>query len=464
MQSVQGGCSNEPNALLEENHLEAEVLKLRRRWELASVLNFLEVFAPLIGKGMKVSAEEIEMGLIKPTAALAQLHIALLKGTPPVSKNLDDSDAWVTALCKKLSMWWPWVGVGSIPLKPIKGEEISKYKELDPSDRLILLKALCEVRADQHDAVSYVNDALKEGTQISYFRKNALGRDENGTSYWYDASANYGHRLYEEVITLNSNTKAKGKESLPTINFQWETLASNLQEFSKVVEEFSSSKVAAKIAVGEKIQSDAIPILQKLYKKAERKLKRKQRQDKVLNDFQNSCRVGITRSCRSRKPISYTFDDYDRAINEAIRLTKKGKLNEDPDTDGGSEDKSSKVNSTDSHSKRDILDEVDSDDTGYEIANTGGSGREDDFSGESYNSEADASHAVSNSLEQMDNIAIRTRGTHFSKRLAGESSHFFLEARGLTTKHRLRQRPTCNSALESIVIPDSDDEIQEGES
>lgn len=27
-------------------------------------------------------------------------------------------------------------------------EEISKYKELDPLDRLLLLKAICEVRAD----------------------------------------------------------------------------------------------------------------------------------------------------------------------------------------------------------------------------------------------------------------------------------------------------------------------------
>lgn len=27
-------------------------------------------------------------------------------------------------------------------------EEISKYKELDPTSRLLLLKALCEIRAD----------------------------------------------------------------------------------------------------------------------------------------------------------------------------------------------------------------------------------------------------------------------------------------------------------------------------
>ena len=33
----------------------------------------------MIGSGLRLSAEEIEMGLIKPNSSLAQLHIALLK-------------------------------------------------------------------------------------------------------------------------------------------------------------------------------------------------------------------------------------------------------------------------------------------------------------------------------------------------------------------------------------------------
>lgn len=35
--------SEEPNALVEANPMQAEIMKLRRRWELASVLNFLDV-------------------------------------------------------------------------------------------------------------------------------------------------------------------------------------------------------------------------------------------------------------------------------------------------------------------------------------------------------------------------------------------------------------------------------------
>lgn len=38
-----GGSGDDQNARPEENHLDSEILKLRQRWELASVLNFLDV-------------------------------------------------------------------------------------------------------------------------------------------------------------------------------------------------------------------------------------------------------------------------------------------------------------------------------------------------------------------------------------------------------------------------------------
>ncbi|TKY74659.1 Remodeling and spacing factor 1 [Spatholobus suberectus] len=461
----EGGGGEERNARLEEkSDLESEISKLRGRWELASVLNFLDVFGPILGKDLKLSAEDIEIGLVKLDASLARLHIQLLKGMPPVSKTLEDSDKWVTALCKKLTMWWPWVAEGEIPLVPSKGEEISKYKELDPSDRLLLLKALCEVRADQHDAVSYINDSLKEGTQISSFLKDALGRDGTGTSYWYDAtSKGQSHRLYREIITSDSIPKDKdeGCLSLPTV--QWETLASNLEGFSKVAEKFSFSKSAVEVAVSMKLQSDAIPALEKLWKKKERAIKQKQRQDMLLKDFQNSYCSGNTRSCRTRRPINYTFEAYDRAMKEAIQLTNKRKKSPvaDQDKTRGSEDKTresedksnTKDVSTDSDSERDVFPVSDSDDTGYENENHGSSedAEEDGVDGEFGNSEAHSSHAVS-----------YPKGVRCSKRLAGVASHTILESRGLTTKQRLRQRPTRNSAIESIIVLDSEDEAHEG--
>ncbi|BAT78233.1 hypothetical protein LR48_Vigan04g211400 [Vigna angularis] len=454
MQAAEEGGDNKPMGF-DGSDLDKEIFKLRGRWELASILNFLEVFNPILGNDLKLSAEDIEIGLVKPDASLARLHIQLLKGMPPVSKTLEDSDKWVTALCKKLTMWWPWVAEGEIPLVPSKGQEISKYKEIDPSDRLLLLKALCEVRADQHDAVSYINNALKERTQISSFRKDALGRDGTGTSYWYDAtSKGQSHRLYREVIKSDSIPKDEGNRHLSLPSIQWETLASNLEEFAEVAKKFSFSKSSVKVSVSTKLQSNVIPALEKLREKKEKTMKKKQRQDMLLKDIQNSYCSGNTRACRTRRPICYTFEAYDRTITEAIQLTNKRKRSPvaDQDKTRQSEDQSkTKDVSTDSDSERDIMQISDDVDAGYEVENDGISEEENFVDGELVNSEALSSHAVS-----------YPKGVRCSKRLAGVPSHAILESRGLTTKQTLRQRPTRNSALESIMILDSEDEEHDG--
>ncbi|MED6195204.1 hypothetical protein PIB30_035814 [Stylosanthes scabra] len=450
----------------EENTLDDEILKLRGCWELASVLNFFDVFSSILGKEFKLSAEELEIGIVKPDSALAQLHIQLLKGIPPVNKNLVNADKWVTALCKKLTMWWSWVAEGKIPLVPSNGEEISKYKELNPSDRLRLLKALCEVRAEQNDAVSYINDSLKQGTKLTSFRKDALGRDGTA-SFWYDANAKcQSHRLYREIITSDSSPKnnVNGCSSLP-IKFQWETLATNLEEFSKAAETFSGSNSAAEVAIGKKLESDAIPVLEKLKKNKEKAAKRKQRQEMLSNDFRNYC-SGNTRSCRTRRPVNYSFEAYDRTMKEAIQLTNKRKISSSTERDKNpeSEDKcNSKDDSTDSDSKQDVVPVSDSDDTGNEVEDRGYSEEHDDDddadSSELGNSEAHSSRAAPHTKEvHSSNPVSYPRGVRYSKRLAGVPSHTLAESRGLASKQRLRQRPTRNSALESIVIPDSDDE------
>jgi hypothetical protein len=44
-----------------------------------SVIRVIQVFSPLLGNDLKVTAEEIEIGLVKPNASLANLHIQILK-------------------------------------------------------------------------------------------------------------------------------------------------------------------------------------------------------------------------------------------------------------------------------------------------------------------------------------------------------------------------------------------------
>ncbi|KAG9142127.1 hypothetical protein Leryth_024745 [Lithospermum erythrorhizon] len=314
--------------------------KLREKWELASVLNFLHgamdayllhwpensrvtkgagetVFEPVMKTKLKLSAEDIETGLIEFNDSLVQLHIALLKGITK-SKFLDGSEAWVLALSRVLQSWWPWVAEGDFPLSTTKGEELSRYKKLDPTIRLLVLKSVCEVRATQDDIVSFINESIKVETEVSKFRKEKLA-DENGTAYWYDGNEIIGHRLYKEVHQFGKQIKLRGKKAISDIYSQWETVATNLEEFHCVMDEFASSELKSEVSVSKTLGVKVIPALEKIEKKKQRALKQLENQNAVPCAYLSS---RLTRSSRNSKPISYTYDEYDKAIKEAIKVTQ----------------------------------------------------------------------------------------------------------------------------------------------
>lgn len=95
----------------------------------------------------------------------------------------------------------------------------------------------------------------------------------------------------------------------------------------------------------------------------------------------------------------------------------------------------------------DMLQDAGSDDDDY----SGKADVDDSCCGDSATSE------VGRKKKQTSHLA-RRFGARWSKRLAGGTAEPFVENRNLGTKNILRQRPTRNSALESIVIPDSDDD------
>ncbi|PWA43156.1 hypothetical protein CTI12_AA538540 [Artemisia annua] len=500
---------------------------LRQRWELASVLNFFKVFEPVIESNMKVSAEEVETALIIPNKCLAQLHVSLLKGIPPVPRNLKDPDVWVVALSKKLVEWWPWVAEGDFPLTAAKGAEMATYKELDPTIRLVILKALCEIRADQHDVVSYINDAVKNKNELSTFRKINIGEDGKGTSYWLDGNDTFGLRLYKEVNTF------KGKGTQSTISSQWETLATNLEEFQNVVEEYSSSNSKLEVAVGAAVEPEAIPVLTKLHKKKQRELQRKRNAERLIDNF---CRSGITRSCRSRKPITYTFDAYDKAITEAIRETntfsyisdrrmktqnelrsekKRAVANEDREQDQPIDAEPTESDSESSkHETEDVseasAEESDESEESEREMKTRGERREkkvtlesgetteseqedgteseqengtesEQEDGESAESDSESSKLETNYVsdseksgeesdenddenKQSSDNSSKENGsfvnsTKESKKITEKDDRSIQQIRNFGTKKRLRQRPNCNTALESAIAPDSEDEM-----
>nr|DAD31117.1 TPA_asm: hypothetical protein HUJ06_009968 [Nelumbo nucifera] len=297
---------------------------LRSMWELASLLNFLHIFRPLLNISAEFSAEELETALITPNSTLDDIHIPLLKAIPPVTRMALGRATWVTVLCRKLRDWWHWVAEGEIPIVASHGMEVEVYKALDPGTRVVILKALCDIRVEQEDIRNYIDSSIKHGVQLSGFRKERIGGDSHGISYWYEDDPIIGHRLYRENRKIEvKKLKGRGMPSLPNIFCQWETVASNLDEFQEVAEKLFSSKNRTEVAVGKKLKNDMLPEIEKIHKRKERLLKKQHRQALLLDNYLNVDGLAAGRSLRDRKPVTYTFDDFDRSINEAIKITKR---------------------------------------------------------------------------------------------------------------------------------------------
>ncbi|XP_010249782.1 PREDICTED: DDT domain-containing protein DDR4 isoform X3 [Nelumbo nucifera] len=392
-------------------------VRLRERWELASVLNFLHVFQPIIGSKLEISAEEIETALIMPNNALAELHISLLK---------------------------------------------------------------------QVDMLSYINDAVKDGTKLSTFRKDKIGGDGNGTTYWYDGDSVIGHRLYKEVRRVEFKPSLNGKRQLtqPTITFQWETLATNLEEFRDLSDKLCSPKSMVEAAVGDIVRNEIIPVLEAPKKKKERALKRQQRQAMLLNGFLDSCGIGHSHLLRDRKPVSYTYDEYDQSIHEAIqptiikKTTQEQKLGRKYKKSKGRSGISSESLHQDAYLDYSVQRSgpMKSNDSDVKSAGT----NVDDKYGGDYDSKtasgADVDSDGSSHGKQNNNITHRNRirkhserwnglsaeevvGLRRSKRKAGNTTDLNLETQSnLDPINRLGQLSFRNTALEPLIISDSEGE------
>ncbi|KAJ8753524.1 hypothetical protein K2173_022765 [Erythroxylum novogranatense] len=297
---------------------------LRSMWELASILNFLHVFRPLLNIQVEFSAEEFETSLLTPNDTLGDIHMPLLKAIPPITRMALTQDTWITVLCRKLRDWWYWVADGELPIIASHGLEIEAYKTLDPAVRVVILKALCDIRTEQEDIKNYMDNSLKHGIQLSMFRKERVGGDSQGINYWYEDDPMIGHRLYREIRKVEGKkAKTKGSQVLPSTTYLWETVATNLEEFQDVSEKLFESRNRTEASLGKKLKNDMLPEIAKVHKRKEKLLKKQHRQALLLDNFLNMGGLAVGRSLRDRKPVTYTFDDYDRSISEAIKVTKR---------------------------------------------------------------------------------------------------------------------------------------------
>uniref|UniRef100_A0A7N0VEY5 DDT domain-containing protein n=1 Tax=Kalanchoe fedtschenkoi TaxID=63787 RepID=A0A7N0VEY5_KALFE len=273
---------------------------LRGMWELASVLNFLHAFRHLLNINIEFSAEEFETALLSPNDTLSDIHIPLLKAIPPITRMALGRKTWVTVLCRKLRDWWHWVADGDIPIVASHGAETDVYHGLDPGVRVLILKALCDIRVEQEDIRSYIDLSIKRGVHLSGFRKERVGGDSYGISYWYEDDPVIGHRLYRETRKVElKKARVKGSHLLPSTTYQWETVATNFDEFQDVADILFSSKNRTEISLGKKLKKDMLPEIEKVHKRKEKLLKKQHREALLLDN-----------------------NDFDRSINEAIKVTK----------------------------------------------------------------------------------------------------------------------------------------------
>ncbi|KAG4378751.1 hypothetical protein JHK82_047052 [Glycine max] len=300
---------------------------LRSMWEFASVLNFLHLFRPLLNISLEFSAEEFETALLAPNDTLFHIHMPLLKAIPPITRMALTRDTWITVLCRKLRDWWHWVADGDLPIVASHGAEIEIYKLLDPGVRVVILKVLCDIRVEQEDIRSYIDNSMKHGVQLSTFRKERIGGDSNGISYWYEDDPIIGHRMYREIrkteVVQMKKGKPRGSLVLSNTSYLWEVIATNFDEFEDVSEKLFSSKNRTETSVGKRLKIDMLPEIEKVHKKKEKLLKKQHRQALLLDNYLVVDGLGPGRSLRDRKPVTYTFDDYDQSIKEAIKVTKQ---------------------------------------------------------------------------------------------------------------------------------------------
>lgn len=311
--------------------LAPERVELRGMWEMAAVMNFFCVFRHIINNLPEFTMDELESAMLNPNSMSDTIHVVLLKGVPPAARVPLRGDTWPTVLSKKFKEWWGRVAEGPCPLIPCQGAEVATYLEFDPPTRVRVLLALCEMRVDQDDARFFIDDSVKRSQLPGVVRKDRSGCGAEGTTFWLEEDPVMGQRLYREwqatIPAPPSKNKGRGwgrgRNVPPPIPGNWETVATNFEEFQEVSTRLLESRNRLEAAMGKKLTQSLMPQLEEIQKKKDRMVKKQQREAVLLESMLHGNGLAAGRSRRERKPVTYTFDEFDRSISEAIKFTKK---------------------------------------------------------------------------------------------------------------------------------------------
>eukprot|EP00899_Mesostigma_viride_P005997 jgi/Mesvir1/15399/Mv06585-RA.1 len=300
-----------------------------------------EVFRSKLKLNIDFRSDELETGLMSnpPNSMIKDIHIKLLEGfqQDKARRLALDRGTWYKELWHALGSRASEALEGEEQHESHKGREEEAYLELSAASRVRLLLALCQLRVESDSFREWmdfqIEDRLAKGDPNGYnaFSGASLGTDAGGSIYWYEGDAVCGYRLYKETPPNPRTLLAKNKKSMgkrmpyPDIG-NWDCLATNLEGFKEVSSKFGATRNRAEQRLGQVLAEEIVPYIEA--KELSREKAEKRRERKMIQ-LENMIGIGSERSRRERKPVNYTFDNYDATIKAAIKETnRKGRTAE----------------------------------------------------------------------------------------------------------------------------------------
>lgn len=305
-----------------------DLVKVKGMWEMAVVFHFLHVFrGPLEVIADGVRMETLEQAIVRSTGQglLTRLHIGLMKGLKP-KLNVDETN-WPAVLSRKFRS--ECLDADENPFTPERGNEAEHYCNASVVDRVLILKMLCELRCCEGDVREIFELCLKpnsknrrppkkkhkkEVSELSQFRPSPIGQLNATTLFWFlDCPDFVDFRLYKET---REHLKRGGTVHGHTRIKSWELIAADVEKLQQFGEELPSAGSYCR-SLKKKVL-ELVPRLEKRIEREERKIRATERLKRHECNIILDLNGGYGRSARQRTEAKYTFEEYERAMAEAI--------------------------------------------------------------------------------------------------------------------------------------------------
>ena len=366
---------------IEEARAEDEAKQgLRDLWEFACVVDFFARFHEQLAfkeNGISFDASALERALESDVHSsdfllLVRIHVRLLQGMHPRSRDPPCDDNWVSYLEAKAKKRWEEIVAGPNPFEDAGYD----YEALSPADRLVLLRLLCEIRLEYPDIRERLDNActctmylskkdkdsvahLRPGEvakftiaklnsrevkmavplpEVDDFRRELLGHDHYGRKYWLiNLPMDLGlawlcrqkrDRDGKEAVGAGGGANPKtrrGCHARPPMLPSWQVVCSSASELKAFIEDLDSSLFG--LEMRKRFRNDVLPDIEEAFAQEDRRKKAEARLAAqglgVSSDFMNE-----GRGRRKRKVVSYAEEDaqFDRMIEDAVRSQRKTKV------------------------------------------------------------------------------------------------------------------------------------------